>query len=85
MLSRKIKDAIEDVLNRKAAIASMQEGIKEDVKAISGELDMKPAQLNKILSLIEKERESGEAVQEERGILDFVEEIVGPRNNEEAA
>jgi hypothetical protein len=42
-------------------------------------LDIKPGKLNKIIGLVEKERQSGEVVEEERDTLDTVESLVGER------
>ena len=76
-ISKKAREAIEDIINRRAKIASMQEKLKEDVKAVAEHLDIKPGKLNKIIGLVEKERQSGEVVEEERGTLDMVESLVG--------
>ncbi|QQD73080.1 hypothetical protein [Acidithiobacillus ferrivorans] len=81
-IDTKSKKAIEDVINRRTAIHSMQEQIKEDIKAIAEYLDIKPAQLNKIIGLVEKERENGDVVESERDILDTVEDIAGSKSTE---
>ena len=81
-IDTKSKKAIEDVINRRTAIHSMQEQIKEDIKAIAEYLDIKPAQLNKIIGLVEKERENGDVVESERDILDMVEDIAGSKSTE---
>ncbi len=78
-ISKKAREAIEDIINRRAKIASMQEQLKEDVKAVAEHLDIKPGKLNKIIGLVEKERQSGEVVEEERNTLDAVESLVGER------
>ena len=78
-ISKKAREAIEDIINRRAKIASMQEQLKEDVKAVAEHLDMKLGKLNKIIGLVEKERQSGEVVEEERDTLDTVESLVGER------
>ncbi len=78
-ISKKAREAIEDIINRRAKIASMQEQLKEDVKAVAEHLDIKPGKLNKIIGLVEKERQSGEVVEDERNTLDAVESLVGER------
>ena len=78
-ISKKAREAIEDIINRRAKIASMQEQLKEDVKAVAEHLDIKPGKLNKIIGMVEKERQSGEVVEEERDTLDTVESLVGER------
>ncbi len=70
-----IKQAIRDVLNRKAAILRETEQIKEDVKAIALAMGSKPAAVNKIIGLIEKERSKGGVIEAERDILDFADEV----------
>ena len=82
-IDTKSRKAIEDVINRRAAIASMQEQLKEDVKAIAEYLDIKPAKLNKIISLVEKERESGDVVEEERDTLDTAADLAGTNSSQD--
>ena len=84
-IDTKSRKAIEDVINRRASIASMQEQLKEDVKAIAEYLDIKPAKLNKIIGLVEKERETGDVVEEERDTLDTVADIAGVQASDEEA
>ncbi len=84
-IDTKSRKAIEDVINRRTAIHSMQEQIKEDIKAIAEYLDIKPAKLNKIISLVEKERETGDVVEEERDTLDTVADIAGVQASDEEA
>ena len=84
-IDTKSKKAIEDVINRRTAIHSMQEQFEEEIKAIAEYLDIKPAQLNKIIGLVEKERENGDVVESERDILDTVEDIAGSKSSDEEA
>ena len=83
-IDTKSRKAIEDVINRRAAIASMQEQLKEDIKAIAEYLDIKPAKLNKIISLVEKKRESGDVVEEERDTLDTAADLAGKGGSQDA-
>ena len=76
-ISVKTREAVEDIINRRTKIASLQEQVKEDVKAVAEHLGVKPARLNKIIGLVEKERQTGEVVGDEREMLDMVEELVG--------
>ncbi|MBU2738547.1 hypothetical protein [Acidithiobacillus concretivorus] len=82
-IDTKSRKAIEDVINRRTSIASMQEQLKEDVKAIAEYLDIKPAKLNKIISLVEKERESGDVVEEERDTLDTAADLAGTNSSQD--
>ncbi|MHB1632476.1 MAG: hypothetical protein ACYCQL_09740 [Acidithiobacillus sp.] len=74
-LDQKAKDAIEDIINRREGITSMQTQIKEDIKAVAEYLGGKPAQLSKIIALVEKEREKGDVISGERDIIDAAEEM----------
>lgn len=76
-ISKKAREAIEDIINRRTKIAAMQEQLKEDVKAVAEHLGLKPARLSKVIALVEKERLTGEVVGEEREMLDVVEDLVG--------
>ncbi|MDD2749254.1 hypothetical protein [Acidithiobacillus thiooxidans] len=44
---------------------------------------IKPAKLNKIISLVEKERESGDVVEEERDTLDTAADLAGSRESKQ--
>lgn len=68
---------IEDIIHRRAGIASMQEQIKDDVKAIAERAGVKPAKINKVIVLVEKERAKGDVLEGERGIIDAAETIAG--------
>ncbi|WP_291520698.1 hypothetical protein [Acidithiobacillus sp.] len=74
-LDQKTKEAVEDIINRREGIASMQTQIKEDIKAVADHLGVKPAQMSKIISLVEKEREKGDVISGERDIIDAAEEM----------
>lgn len=76
-LDKKAKEAIEDIINRREGIASMQAQIKEDIKAVAEHLGVKPAQMTKIIGLVEKERAKGDVIAGERDIIDAAEEMSG--------
>ncbi|MHB8354484.1 MAG: hypothetical protein ACYDCF_08645, partial [Burkholderiales bacterium] len=57
-------------------VKALQEGVKEAVTALAERFDTKPTQLNKIIGLIEKEREKGGVLASEREILDQAEDAV---------
>lgn len=70
-----VKKAIRDILNRKASIARETDQIKDDIKAVAVAMGTKPAAVNKILGLIEKEKAKGGVIDSERDILDFADEV----------
>ncbi len=74
--SKAYKDAIDDILRQREKVAHLQEGIKEAVKVIAERFDQKPAQVNKVIAMVEKEREKGGVVEEHHQLLDQVESII---------
>jgi hypothetical protein len=79
-LNQQDHQIIEDIINRRAGIASMQEQIKDDIKAIAERAGVKPAKINKVIVLVEKERAKGDVLEGERGIIDAAESIAGAAN-----
>ncbi|MFA7655030.1 hypothetical protein [Acidithiobacillus thiooxidans] len=76
-LDSRDREAIEDIINRRAGITSMQAQLKEDIKAIAERTGTKPAQINKIISLVEKERDKGDVLAVERDIIDVASDLAG--------
>ncbi|MBU2805638.1 hypothetical protein HF668_10870 [Acidithiobacillus ferridurans] len=72
-LDQKAREAIEDIITRREGINSMQAQIKEDIKAVAEYLAIKPAQVGKIISLVERERAKGDAIETERDIIETAE------------
>lgn len=85
VIDDKARAAIEDVINRRIGINSMQEQLKDDTRAIAEYLGVKPARLNHIIQLVEKERAVGTIVEEERAMLDIVADLacVPPDDNDD--
>jgi CRISPR/Cas system Type II protein with McrA/HNH and RuvC-like nuclease domain len=71
VIDPQLKSAIEDILNQRAKVARVNEEIKEAVKSVAERFDLKPAQLNKVIGLVEKERDKGGVLDAERSILDI--------------
>ena len=59
-IDTKSKEAIEDIINRRVGIASLQAQIKEDIQALAESLGVKAAYLSRIITLVEKERAKGD-------------------------
>lgn len=76
MSNKEYRDAIEDVLRQREKVARMQEGIKDAVKAIAERFDRKPAQVNKVIVLVEKERGKGGVLEEHHNLLDDAESVL---------
>ena len=75
-LDHKAREAIEDIINRREGINSIQAQLKEDIKAIAEYLAVKPAQVARIISLVERERAKGDVLEAERGVIDAAESLV---------
>ena len=75
-LDHKAREAIEDIINRREGINSIQTQLKEDIKAIAEYLAVKPAQVARIISLVERERAKGDVLDAERGVIDAAESMV---------
>lgn len=69
-----LRDGINDILNQRAKVKSLQESIKESVAALSERFDMKSSDLNKVIGLVEKEQEKGGVLNKERTFLDMAED-----------
>ena len=75
-LDQKAREVIEDILNRRQGIQSLQAQLKEDLKALADYLAIKPAQVSRIISLVERERAKGDVLAAERDLLDTAESMV---------
>jgi len=64
------KKRFEAILNQKEELKEAQETLKDSVKQLADELGMKPADITKILGLVEKERAKGGIIADERDILE---------------
>lgn len=84
-LDHKAREAIEDIINRREGINSIQAQLKEDIKAIAEYLAVKPAQVARIISLVERERAKGDVLEAERGVIDAAESMVPVKTVDEEA
>jgi hypothetical protein len=75
-MDKALRDGIEDILQQRQKVKMMQESIKEAVTALAERFDTKAAHLNKIIGLVEKEREKGGVLDSEREILNQAEDAV---------
>ncbi len=75
-LDQKAREVIEDIIARREGINSIQAQIKEDIKAVAAYLAIKPAQLGRLISLVERERAKGDIIDAERDVLDTAEMLI---------
>ncbi len=82
-LDHKSREVIEDILTRRQGIQSMQAQLKEDLKALADYLAVKPAQVARIISLVERERAKGDVLAAERDLIDAAECMIPPSVGQE--
>ena len=82
-LDEKIKSIIEDVLNRKAKIALQKEDIREDIQVVAEQMGVTPAAVNRIMTLVDKERNKGDVLHIEREVINAVEILTGVNDHDE--
>lgn len=75
-LDHKAREAIEDIINRREGINSIQTQLKEDMKAVAEYLAVKPAQVARLISLVERERAKGDVLETERGVISAAESMI---------
>ncbi len=69
-LDSETRKRFEAILNQKEELKEVQEALKESVKKLADEMGVKSARITRILGLIEKEREKGGVIADEREILE---------------
>ena len=82
-LDEKTKSIIEDVLSRKAKIALQKEDIREDIKVVAERMGVTPAAVNRIMTLVDKERSKGDILHIEREVIDAAEILAGVNDHDE--
>ena len=75
-LSEHDRAAITAIIETKVRITLAQGQAREDVKAVADKLGMKPAELNKIISLAMREREKGNILIHEKALIEVAEQLV---------
>lgn len=75
-LSEHDRAAITAIIETKVRIKLAQGQAREDVKAVADKLGMKPAELNKIVSLAMREREKGNVLLHEKALIEVAEQVV---------
>ena len=75
-LSEHDRAAITAIIETKVRIRLAQGQAREDVKAVADKLGMKPAELNKIVSLAMREREKGNVLLHEKALIEVAEQVV---------
>lgn len=69
------RNAIENILNSKESIKESTQSIKDAVKSLAEEMGVKPAFVNRLVSIVEKERAKGGYIKEEREVFDIASRI----------
>ena len=75
-LSEHDRRAIVAIIEAKMRLKLVQAQVREDAKAVADRLGMKPAELNRIVSLATKERERGNVLAHEKALIEVAEQVV---------
>ena len=74
-LSEHDRAAVTAIIETRIRIKLAQGQAREDVKAVAERLGMKPAELNKIISLALREREKGNVLAHEKALIEVAEQL----------
>lgn len=75
-LSEQDRQAIAAVIESKYRIKLAQDQVREDLKAVAGNLGMKSSELNRIIKLAMQERERGNVLMHEKALIEVAEQVV---------
>ena len=75
VISDSQRKRLESLMNAKEEIKQTQKDLKDGIKNLADEMDVKPAVLTKIISLVEKERAKGGIIADEKSILEIAESL----------
>ena len=75
-LSEHDRQAIAAVIESKYRIKLAQDQVREDLKAVAGNLGMKSSELNRIIKLAMQERERGNVLMHEKALIEVAEQVV---------
>ena len=75
-LSEHDRQAIGAIIETKYRIKLAQDQVREDLKAVAGNLGMKSSELNRIIKLAMQERERGNVLLHEKALIDVAEQVV---------
>lgn len=70
------RKALRAILDNMEKIKMDNEALKEDKKALADQMNVKPAIINKITSIMKKEQEEGGVLRQERNTLDLIEQVL---------
>lgn len=77
VLNGEHKKLILAIVENKQRMKLDQEAIRDDAKNVAERLGLKPADINKVVSLIIKEQEEGGALQDINNITSLAEQVLG--------
>lgn len=83
-LTRNQRNTINAIIAAKTRIGLDMEAVKDDVTALAGELNLKPAQVNRLISLVMKDQNKGGVIEEENKLLELAGQMIegGSENSE---
>jgi hypothetical protein len=75
-LTQPQRNTINAIIGTRTRMALDKEALDDDVKALAIELNLKPAQVNRLISLIIKEQNKGNVIEEENRLLELAEQML---------
>lgn len=68
-----LREALNNILDLREQMGNKKAELNEAVKGVAERFDRKPAEINQMATLIEKESQVGDVIRTQRGFLDEVE------------
>lgn len=75
-LTQSQRNTINAIIGTRTRMSLDKEALDDDVKALAIELNLKPAQVNRLISLIIKEQNKGNVIEEENRLLELAEQML---------
>ena len=75
-LTQSQRNTINAIIGTRTRMSLDKEALDDDVKALAIELNLKPAQVNRLISLIIKEKNKGNVIEEENRLLELAEQML---------
>lgn len=75
-IDTRIRKAIEDIIPRRESLKDKQKELTDDIKALALAYNVKPAELNKVIKLVELEQIEKGAIAQEMAIIKAADEVM---------
>lgn len=75
-LTKNQRNTINAIITARTRVSLDLEAISDDTKALAIELAIKPAQVNKLVSIVIRDQNKGGVIEEETALLELAEQMV---------